>query len=271
MHERIREFFKNEKIEYYSALAYENVFEVNQRLRERNGIDAKSVIIFLLPYYTAEAENLSRYAISLDYHLIIKDVTSRLCALLAELFPGCKAIGFGDHSPIDERGAALAAGLGILGDNGLIINKKYGSYVFVADVITDILPERLGALKPLPVSRCEGCGICKANCPTGILRGEGSECLSAITQKKGALSEEEIKMMLKCNTVWGCDLCQSSCPHNREPQKTPLEFFYNSRITELTSELLDAMSEDEFSKRAYAWRGKKTIKRNLEYYENANK
>ena len=50
MDKRIAEFFKNEKIEYYSALAYDDVFEVNSRLRERSNIDAKSVIIFLLPY-----------------------------------------------------------------------------------------------------------------------------------------------------------------------------------------------------------------------------
>ena len=142
MDKRIAEFFKNEKIEYYSALAYDDVFEVNSRLRERSNIDAKSVIIFLLPYYTGEAENLSRYAVSLDYHLIIKDVTARLVNLLGDIFPGCSAVGFGDHSPIDERGAALSAGLGMLGDNGLLINDKYGSYVFLADVVTDVSPDR---------------------------------------------------------------------------------------------------------------------------------
>lgn len=267
MDKRIAEFFKNEKIEYYSALAYDDVFEVNSRLRERSNIDAKSVIIFLLPYYTGEAENLSRYAVSLDYHLIIKDVTARLVNLLGDIFPGCSAVGFGDHSPIDERGAALSAGLGMLGDNGLLINEKYGSYVFIADVVTDVSPERLGAVKPIPVLRCEGCGACKRKCPTGILNGEGTECLSAITQKKGELSSDEVEMLVKFNTVWGCDLCQSSCPHNAKPTLTTIEFFYKSRISKLTSEELNAMSEEDFSKRAFAWRGRKTVSRNLEYYE----
>lgn len=268
MDKRIIDFFKAENIEYYAALKYSDAVELNPRLRERAGVDAKSIILFLLPYYTADGENLSRYAVSLDYHLVIKKITSKLSALLGEIFPGCSAVGFGDHSPIDERGAALSSGLGILGDNGLLINEKYGSYVFIADVITDIPAEVLGAMKPLPVSRCEGCGLCKKSCPTGILRGEGTECLSAITQKKGELSETEVKMMLEYNTVWGCDLCQSSCPHNHKPNKTPIEFFYDSAITMLSSEILDSMDEDEFSKRAYAWRGKKTIKRNLEYYES---
>lgn len=271
MDSRISDFFKKENVEYYAALDYKDAVEINPRLRERNNIDAKSIIVFLLPYYSGETENLSRYAASMDYHIVIKDITSRLCSLIKEVYPGSTAVGFGDHSPIDERGAALVAGLGILGENGLIINEKYGTYVFIADVISDVPGELLGSLKPIPVSKCEKCGICKKLCPTGILRGEGNSCLSAITQKKGELSEDELEMMIKCNTVWGCDLCQSSCPHNKNPQKTPIEFFEKDRIAKLTLDKLNSMSEEDFSKRAFAWRGKKTVERNLVFYENAQK
>lgn len=271
MDSRIAEFFKKENIEYYAAIDYADVLEINPGLRERQNINAKSVIIFLLPYYSGETENLSRYAASLDYHIIIKNVAGRLSDLLRDLYPSSCAVGFGDHSPIDERGAALISGLGILGENGLLINEKYGSYVFIADVITDIPAELLGAGKPIPVSKCEGCGLCKKMCPTGILRNESTECLSAITQKKGELSEEEIDMMIKFNTVWGCDICQSVCPHNKNPRATPIEFFKKDRIEYLTSEVLDAMDKEVFSKRAFAWRGRKTVERNLKYYENAEK
>ena len=119
----------------------------------------------------------------------------------------------------------------------------------------------------LPVLRCEGCGLCKRACPTGILSESSCDCLSAITQKKGDLSEKEIEMMLKFNTVWGCDECQSACPHNRNPRLTPIEFFKNDRITELTLDAVNSMSDEEFSKRAFAWRGRKTVIRNLEHYE----
>ena len=124
---RITEFFEKENIEYYAALDYLETKEINPRLRERGNVDAKSIIVFLLPYYTGETVNLSRYAASLDYHIIIKDITSRLCDLIKEIYPESTAIGFGDHSPIDERGAALSLGLGILGENGLLINEKYGT------------------------------------------------------------------------------------------------------------------------------------------------
>ena len=267
MDKRIIDFFERENIEYYAAIDYSAAVEINPRLRERKGIDAKSIIVFLLPYYTGDTENLSRYAASLDYHIIIRDVTSRLSALITEIYPGSLAVGFGDHSPIDERGAALSAGLGILGENGLIINEKYGTYVFIADLVTDIPPDILGAVKPRPVLKCDGCGACKRACPTGILSGRSSECLSAITQKKGELSEGEIALMLKFNTVWGCDECQSACPHNFEPVVTPIEFFKKDRISHLTLSELSEMDDETFSERAFAWRGRKTVERNLEFYE----
>ena len=263
MKKEIERFFDEEKIEYFAALDYSDVFEINHGLIERNNLNARSLIVFLLPYYVGGSVNLSEYSASLDYHIIIKDVTARLITRLESIYPENKFVGFGDHSPIDERGAALAAGLGILGENGLIINEKYGTYVFIADVISDLPPDELGAIKPHPVLKCEGCGACLAACPTGILRGDACECLSAITQRKGELTQQEVSLMRKYNTVWGCDICQTACPHNRGVSATPLEFFKKERIELLTSEILNNMSDEDFNSRAFAWRKRQTIERNL--------
>jgi epoxyqueuosine reductase QueG len=70
--------------------------------------------------------------------------------------------------------------------------------------------------------------------------------------------------MRKYNTAWGCDLCQSSCPYNREPIVTPIEFFHRERIHELTRDILDSMDKPTFLSRAFAWRGRKTVERNLD-------
>ena len=104
-------------------------------------------------------------------------------------------------------------------------------------------------------------------CPTGVLRGEGDDCLSAITQRKGELTEREIELMRKNNTLWGCDICQSVCPHNKFPVSTPIDFFYEERIDELTSKVLESLDDESFSKRAFAWRGRKTVERNIGYLE----
>ena len=134
----------------------------------------------------------------------------------------------------------------------------------IADVLTDIPPEALGECgEAKPHGHCISCGACKSACPTGVLRGESPDCLSAITQRKGELTDREVDLMRKFNTVWGCDLCQRVCPYNKEPKITPISFFREDRITRLTSERLSEMTKAEFSLRAFAWRGRKTVERNL--------
>ena len=268
MKKSIKEYFSSVNIEYFSVLSYADCRETGKRIMDRESFEPKSVIIYLLPYYAGESENLSIYASSLDYHLAIKEINEGLEKLLRESYPEAGIKGYGDHSPIDERHAALIAGLGIQGDNGLLINESYGSYIFVGDIVTDISPELLGAEPPKPYTRCEGCGACKRACPTGILLGEGSDCLSAITQRKGELTEDEKALMIKHNILWGCDFCQSSCPHNKNPKITPVEFFHRDRIPCLTREILDNMSDEDFEKRAFAWRKRKTIERNLDILYN---
>ena len=260
----LKEYFASKGIEYFYILDYSNCIEMSKRIIEREGFEPKSVIIYLVPYYTTETVNLSRYAASLDYHLAIREINDGLKEILLEKFPMAKIKGYGDHSPIDERHAALIAGLGMAGDNGLIINEKYGTFVFIGDTIADIDPTLLGAKPPLEIMHCEHCGACKKDCPTGILRAEGDVCLSAITQQKGELTDEECNLMRKHNTLWGCDICQTVCPHNQNKAKTPIAFFYKDTIVELTRERLDSMTDEEFSLRAFAWRKRATISRNID-------
>ncbi len=262
MLERIRDFFYRNGIEYFSPVSYSDCCEISPDISARIGFTPRSVLVYLIPYYVAKPENLSVYAASLDYHLFIRELSEKAVEFFKSLFPNNNFYGYGDHSPIDERGAALIGGLGILGDSGMLINEKYGTYVFIADIVTDIFPEELSAVKH-PVGYCSHCGKCRAACPTGILRNEGGDCLSAITQRKGELSEDELVLMKKYNTVWGCDLCQAACPYNADPLQTPIEFFFKDRIELLTSDGLAALSRDELKKRAFGWRGRATVERNL--------
>lgn len=267
MKSKLENLFQKLSIEYFGVLSYKDCIQTSESIISRAGFVPRSVIVYLLPYYTGECQNISRYAASLDYHIAIREVNARLAELLRSEFPDSNMRGYGDHSPIAERHAALVCGLGIAGDNGLLINEKYGSYIFIGDMITDISPEKLSAAEPKEIVRCDGCGLCKEACPTGILKGEGCDCLSAITQKKGELTEEEKALMCKFNTAWGCDECQSACPHNQKPKKTPIEFFYQERIEGLDKETLGKMTKSEFEKRAFAWRGRKTIERNIDTLE----
>ena len=251
-------------VEYYAVLDYRDVREARPDIIGREDFLPRSVIIYLLPYYVDTPVNISRYAASLDYHIALGEINGGLIEVIGRHLPEAHLRGYGDHSPIDERHAALISGLGILGQNGLLINEKYGSYIFIGDLVTDIDPDLLGATPPKNIERCHGCGICLASCPTGILRGEGEGCLSAITQRKGELSDDEVELMRKFNTVWGCDECQRHCPYNSDPIVTPIEFFHRERIECLTSELLATLGKEDFRRRVFGWRGRRVVERNLE-------
>ena len=86
--------------------------------------------------------------------------------------------------------------------------------------------------------------------------------MSELNQRK-ILSEAELKSVRAEKIRWGCDKCQEICPMNKYVSLTPIDFFYQDNIDYVTSEMIENMSKDEFRKRAFSWRGKKTILRNL--------
>ena len=219
MQSGVLNIFKKHGIEFAEAIDYSAMKEVNSRLALSLDFTPRTAIIFLVPYYVGEGKNISSYSTSRDYHAYISELSLHICAELKALYPEYTFRGFGDHSPIDERYAALISSLGILGKNGLLINEKYGSYVFIGDVITDLPPDILDAAPKTEIKACEGCGACLRACATGILCGRGSDCLSAITQKRGTLTDDEVELMRKHNTVWGCDICQTACPYNKTPRR----------------------------------------------------
>ncbi len=234
---------------------------INPSLLSRKAPFTTSVLVFLIPYRTDEEEktNLSMYARSRDYHLFTQELEDALFTALSAQFPNAHFALFCDHSPIDERDAAMKCGLGVIGDNHLLITPKYGSYVFLGALFTDLALEFDALIEENP--GCLHCGACEKACPSR------ENCLSAITQKKGELTAKEADLMRKTGTVWGCDICQIVCPMNRDKEETIIPFFRAARVAFLTKEALDGMDEETFKARAYAWRGRKTIERNLDLIE----
>lgn len=265
-----RNFLKEEGVEFFAPLPFEACKLTRAYLLDRiEGFSPKSVLMMLIPYYVGETKNISVYASSRDYHIYTKELLSALILRLQSEFEGFSFYGFSDHSPFDERDAAAKAGLGFLGDNGLLINETYSSFIFLCEIVSDLPPEGFGEVKVVSPKKCKGCGACKNACPTGILSGEGVLCLSAVTQKKGELSFDEKDLILRSGSVWGCDACQNACPYTKRAKEkgtivTPISFFHEKRITEISEEMLLAMSDSEFKERAFSWRGKEPLLRNLE-------
>ena len=259
-------------VEFSAALPFSVCKVFAPDIIERRGIspcEIKTALLFLVPYYVNDGKdgNISVYARAHDYHYFFEKLYEEAVTKLASAY-GARFFGFADKSAIAEVHAASSAGLGKIGDNGLIINEKYGSYVFIGEILTDAPPAAFGINESevFEPSFCSHCGACRSACPMK----EGLGCLSMVTQKKGELVPEERDFIKKYGSAWGCDICSAVCPFTKKAvaagNETPIEFFRTDRIVHLTSEAVNAMDKNTFRERAFAWRGKKTILRNLEIF-----
>ena len=118
------------------------------------------------------------------------------------------------------------------------------------------------------IRRCEGCGACARACPGGCIGGDRTACLSAITQKKGALTEAEREAIRRADFAWGCDICQEVCPHTKAARDagtlvTPIPYFREHTLSRLTPADAEAMPPEEYRSYAFGWRPKETLIRNL--------
>lgn len=220
----------------------------------------------VFPYFAGRAVgNLSLYARGQDYHGVIKTRLEQAAVWLRQE-TGCAAIPMADVSPFPEVYAAACAGLGKLGQNGLLLTEGYGSFVFVGLLLTD-LNGQAGAA-PVP---CSGCGACLRACPGGALRSGGvvdqEKCLSALTQQRGTLTDGQAAAVAAHPLIWGCDQCQLACPENRAVQETVLPEFREELLCSLTEadvSMGDRAFRRQFVGRAFTWRGVQPLRRNLE-------
>ena len=102
---------------------------------------------------------------------------------------------------ISMKHAAMQAGLGTLGKNSLLLNKKYGNLLTVGAVLTDMKVES----DPLAESICiKGCDLCIRNCPVQALDGIGANQKSCRPNAYG-------KTERGFGTV-ECNKCRTICP-----------------------------------------------------------
>lgn len=233
-------------------------------------VDVQSIIVCLFPYYTGSQSeaNLSKYTYSRDYHLVIKEKLTLIQAYLQSLLPDFQSQAYADTGPLADRYLAYLAGLGFYGVNSCLITDKYGSYFFIGYLLTNVPfpPDS-------PLDRvCLQCGRCQAACPGQIILGDFTidprGCKSYLTQKKAALSPAEIAIIGKTPLVFGCDICQDVCPHNQNISVTPLAEFQADLLPSVREDELTPLSNKEFRRlfgdRAFSWRGKQVLLRNLD-------
>jgi epoxyqueuosine reductase len=124
---------------------------------------------------------------------------------------------FVDANQHVDREAAVRAGVGFYGKNTMLITRRFGSWVVLGTLVTDV---ELESTPPLDAD-CGSCTLCIDACPTGALDEPGvldaTRCLSYWTQSSDPIPEHYREHL--GDQVYGCDICQDVCPWNRGVEK----------------------------------------------------
>ncbi len=192
--------------------------------------NANSVITVLYNYFPkkqldyTDNYKISKYAYGTDYHFVIKEKLRILLDFIVAKEKVNNARVFVDSAPVLDRAWAKRSGLGFIGKNTLLINKKGGSFFFIGHIILDI--ELNYNEQKDPKSYCGNCTSCIDACPTNAIKTnfvDARSCLSYLTIEYNndlPLNQKESFQ----DWIFGCDICQDVCPWNRfsTPHNEPL-------------------------------------------------
>jgi epoxyqueuosine reductase len=209
-----------------------------------------------------DCPKISRYAWGKDYHRVIKKKLKELCRYIEGLTPlnppftkgvterssgGFEAISskdngiasppqadrksglaiarfYVDDGPVMDKSWAVRAGTGWLGKHTNIINREYGSWIFLSEIITNLEFETYD--EPID-DLCGSCRICIDACPTGAIVDDyvldANLCISYHTIENHGGIPEHIDLH---GWVFGCDICQDVCPFNKNDKPTMDRDFY---------------------------------------------
>lgn len=225
--------------------------------------DLKSIIVVAVNYANIGGSKfLSNYVTINDYHNYLEVKLKKLANQLKQkLKKDFNYKIFVDKAPFLEKALAQKAGIGFIGKNTLLINPEFGSNLFLGEIFTDLKIE-----KDIPLNiDCDNCSLCLEQCKTNALKKAyflaAEKCTAYLTQKKGILSEQEIKAI--GSHIWGCDDCKDICPYNLNNPKSKskklkffnkdLKYFLNLNRKNIPIELKNT---------AMSWRGSRILVRN---------
>jgi epoxyqueuosine reductase len=175
--------------------------------------------------------------------------------------PAAAVRGVVDSAPLLERELAQLAGLGWIGKNTLLLNKRAGSWFFLSALLTDI---ELEYDEPHHTDHCGTCRACLDACPTGAFVDahvlDPRRCISYLTIESRQAFPPELRSQVG-DWLFGCDICQEVCPWNREAPVVEEQAFQpkGGQVSLNLAELF-YLDDDEFRARfrhTPLWRAKR--------------
>jgi epoxyqueuosine reductase len=236
---------------FHAGMGYMERNVEKRRHPEKLFPGVKSVIVLLKSYHRNELPDMphkvSRYALGRDYHKRLKKRMKRLQASIQVIIGReFRSRPFTDSAPVFERSLAVKAGLGKLGKNTCLIHPQLGSFVFIAELFTDI---ELTFDQPSNRTICGRCTRCIDACPTHAISSEGvnsERCISYHTIETQNDIPEWIQDKLN-GWVFGCDICQEVCPYNKKPLpvRDP-DFMPGPHLEKITAGYLSGITDEDF-------------------------
>jgi len=238
--------------------------------------NAKSVISLGLNYYTPHTHSnkkgygkISRYGWGIDYHYIIWEMLDKLISELRKIDSSFEGKSYVDTGPVMDKAWAVRSGLGWIGKHSNVINKNYGSWFFISEIINNFsFPAEIPSY-----DYCGSCTKCIDACPTNAIISErevdANKCISYLTIENKGEIPNEFKGKFD-NWLFGCDICQDVCPWNKKfAKETKVEQFQPKFGTELNLAEINEMTNSDFKnkfEKSPIKRSKlKGLKRNAEF------
>ena len=209
----------------------------------------RSIIMLGLNYFQEDSKEVpinhgrvSKYARGKDYHNVITKKTKALLKAIKSEMPDSKDDDFRwyvDYGPMLERAYAAKAGLGYIGKNSMLINKDFGSWIFLSEILTSL---ELEPDSPYGVDHgaCGSCKMCLVSCPTGAIVENGvvdaNKCISYLTIERPSEIPNSLAKKMG-HRLFGCDICQDVCPKNKKSQVTTHKEFLRGGVGEFVNAL----------------------------------
>jgi epoxyqueuosine reductase len=185
---------------------------------------AKSVVVVALSYNQPSPPppdnggpfgRVAMYAWGNDYHKVVKKklfaLADRLHETIQEPFESKACV---DTAPLLERELAAAAGVGWIGKNTMALDAELGSHLFLGALVTtlDLEPDEPA------IDHCGTCTACLDACPTQAFpkpyEMDATRCISYLTIEHRSSIDDALQLKMG-DWIFGCDVCQEVCPHNR--------------------------------------------------------